>query len=316
MKHLVLSIAVLILAASPLSAETISRIAAIVNQDIITTARLDREVDKMLTDDARKAGISEAQRDELRHNVLDKLIEDTLLNQRIEKLGLQVSDEQIEQAINDVQAQNNITREQLIEALAAQGITFEEYQERLRQQLLNFKLVGREVQSKVEITNTEMRDYYRNHLNDFRNEPFIRLSRITFRLAPGHTPADIDAMRSMAADAVAQLRQGKDFLEVLMQYAATGGVDGGDMGKITEGSLSDSFNRAVKDLSAGQISDVIETPEGFHVLRLDERNPGETRTFETVKEQIHNKLLEDKRNQAFSEWTKNLRKEADIEIRL
>lgn len=316
MKHLVLSIAVLILAASPLSAETISRIAAIVNQDIITTARLDREVDKMLTDDARKAGISEAQRDELRHNVLDKLIEDTLLNQRIEKLGLQVSDEQIEQAINDVQAQNNITREQLIEALAAQGITFEEYQERLRQQLLNFKLVGREVQSKVEITNTEMRDYYRNHLNDFRNEPFIRLSRITFRLAPGHTPADIDAMRSMAADAVAQLRQGKDFLEVLMQYAATGGVDGGDMGKITEGSLSDSFNRAVKDLTAGQISDVIETPEGFHVLRLDERNPGETRTFETVKEQIHNKLLEDKRNQAFSEWTKNLRKEADIEIRL
>jgi peptidyl-prolyl cis-trans isomerase SurA len=316
MKHLVLSIAVLILAASPLSAETISRIAAIVNQDIITTARLDREVDKMLTDDARKAGISEAQRDELRHNVLDKLIEDTLLKQRIEKLGLQVSDEQIEQAINDVQAQNNITREQLIEALAAQGITFEEYQERLRQQLLNFKLVGREVQSKVEITNTEMRDYYRNHLNDFRNEPFIRLSRITFRLAPGHTPADIDAMRSMAADAVAQLRQGKDFLEVLMQYAATGGVDGGDMGKITEGSLSDSFNRAVKDLTAGQISDVIETPEGFHVLRLDERNPGETRTFETVKEQIHNKLLEDKRNQAFSEWTKNLRKEADIEIRL
>ncbi|MDK2848928.1 MAG: peptidyl-prolyl cis-trans isomerase SurA [Desulfuromonadales bacterium] len=316
MKRLVLSIAVLILAAGPLSAETISRIAAIVNQDIITTAQLDREIDKMLSAEARETGIPTAQRDAMRQKILDKLIEDTLLRQRIEKLGLKVSDEDLEQAINDVQAQNNITREQLKEALAAQGMSFEEYREQLRQQLLNFKLVGREIQSKVEITNTEMRDYYRAHLEDFRNEPFIRLSRITFRLAPGHTASDIATMRGMAADALNQLRQGKDFLEVLMQYATTAGVDGGDMGKITEGSLSESFNRAVEGLAAGQVSDVIETPEGFHILRLEERNPGETQTFESVKEQIHKKMLEDKRAEAFAEWTENLRKEADIEKRL
>jgi peptidyl-prolyl cis-trans isomerase SurA len=123
-------------------------------------------------------------------------------------------------------------------------------------------------------------------------------------------------MRGMAADALNQLRQGKDFLEVLMQYATTAGVDGGDMGKITEGSLSESFNRAVEGLAAGQVSDVIETPEGFHLLRLDERNPGETQTFESVKEQIHKKMLEDKRAEALAEWTENLRKEADIEKRL
>lgn len=316
MKYFILSIALLILATSPLSAETISRIAAIVNQDIITTAQLDREIDKMLSAEAREAGISSAQREQLRHKMLDKLIEDTLLNQRIEKLGLQVSDEDVEQAINDVQAQNNITREQLKQALAAQGINFDDYRERLRQQLLNFQLIGREIQSKVEITNTEMRDYYRAHLEDYRNKPYLRLSRLTFRLAPGNTPADIAAMRAKAADALLQLRQGKDFLEVLMQNAATSGVDGGDMGKITEGSLSESFNRAIKGLSVGQVSEIIETPEGFHLLRLDERNPGDTQTFETVKEQISGKLREDKRAAALSEWTENLRKEADIEKRL
>ncbi|ABA87352.1 peptidylprolyl cis-trans isomerase, PpiC-type, SurA family [Syntrophotalea carbinolica DSM 2380] len=316
MKYLILSIALLMLATSPLSAETISRIAAIVNQDIITTAQLDREIDKMLSAEAQETGITPVQREELRHKMLDKLIEDTLLNQRIEKLGLHVSDEAVEQAINDVQAQNNITREQLKQALVAQGINFDDYRERLRQQLLNFQLIGREIQSKVEVTNTEMRDYYRSHLDDYRNDPYLRLSRITFRLPPGNTPADIAAMRAKAADALQQLRRGKDFLEVLMQNAATSGVDGGDMGKITEGSLSESFNRAISGLSVGQVSEIIETPEGFHLLRLDERNPGDTQTFETVKEQISRKLMEDKRAAALTEWTENLRKEADIEKRL
>jgi peptidyl-prolyl cis-trans isomerase SurA len=316
MKRFVLLFAALTLVASPALAETISRIAAIVNEDVITTAQLDREIEKMLSAEATDSGISPAQRDELRRKVLDQVIEETLLRQRIEKLGLQVSDADIEQAINDVQAQNNISREQLQEALVAQGMTFEEYRDRLRQQLLNFKLVGREIQSKVEITNTEMRDYYRAHLDDYRNAPYIRLSRITFRLAAGSSPAAIAAMRSKAEASLNQLRQGKDFFEVLMQNASTAGVDGGDMGQITEGSLSDSFNRAISELSPGQTSGIIETAEGFHILRLDERNAGETQNFETVKDQIKNKMLEEKRAAALAEWTKNLRESADIEIRL
>jgi peptidyl-prolyl cis-trans isomerase SurA len=316
MKRFVMLSAVLMLVASPVSAEIVSRIAAIVNQDVITTAQLDREIDQMVSPEAREAGISPAQRDELRRKILDKVIEDTLLRQRIEKLGLQVSDEDIEQAINDVQAQNNINREQLIEALTAQGLTFDVYRDRLRQQLLNFRLIGREIQGQVEITNTEMRDYYRIHLEDYRNAPYIRLSRITFRLEAGSSTAEITAMRSKAEAALSQLRQGKEFFEVLMLNASTAGVDGGDMGQITEGSLSDSFNRAISELAPGQTSGIIETAEGFHILRLDVRNAGETQTFETVKDQIKNKMLEEKRAAALAEWTKNLRESADIEIRL
>lgn len=316
MKRFVLISVVLLLTASPVTAETVSRIAAIVNQDIITTARLDREVEQLLSAEAREAGITPVERDALRRKVLDKLIEDTLLQQRIDQLGLTVSEEDIEQAIQDVQDKNNVTRDQLKEALNAQGLTFEEYRERLRQQLLNFKLVGREIQSKVEITNVEMRDYYRAHLDDYRNAPFIRLSRITFRLAAGDGPAEIAAKRASAGEALAQLRQGKAFYEVLMQYAATSGVDGGDMGQITEGSLSAGFNRAVSGLQVGQVSELVETPEGFHILRLDERHSGETLPFETVKDQIQDQLLEQKRQDALSQWTEDLRKNADIEIRL
>ncbi|APG24780.1 SurA N-terminal domain-containing protein [Syntrophotalea acetylenica] len=315
MKHFFLIAAALMLAATPLAAETISRIAAIVNQDIITTAQLDREVDTLLAAEGQDE-VSATQRDALRGKILDKMIEDLLLRQRIEKLGLRVSEQDIEQAINDVQAQNNITREQLQEALVAQGMTFETYRERLRQQLLNFKLVGREIQGQVEVTNAEMRDYYRAHMEDFRTEPYIRLSRMTFRLTAGHGFAEVEAMRGRAEAARNELLEGKDFHEILMQHATTPGVDGGDMGEIPEGTLSDSFNRAVSDLSAGQVSGVIETAEGFHILRLEERSTGETRTFESVRDQIRDKLLEDKRASALSEWTRNLRDSADIEKRL
>jgi peptidyl-prolyl cis-trans isomerase SurA len=317
MKRFILFVALaLMLAARPLPAETISRIAATVNQEVITTAQLDRELNSLLSDEARQKDIPPERMAELRHKVLDKMIEDTLVLQRVKQLGLEVSDEELERAIEDVQTKNKITREQLTEALKAQGLTFPAYREQMRKQLLNFKLIGREVQSKVEITNQEMRDYYREHMADFRTEPYIHLSRITFRIPPGAGVNDLAALRAKATAAAGQLRQGEEFFQVLMQYATEPGVDGGDMGKFTEGSLSGAFNRALEKLSPGQYSDPIETAEAFHILRLDERNTGDTEPFEAVKEGIKEKLLEKKRQEALAEWAENLKKDADIEIRI
>jgi peptidyl-prolyl cis-trans isomerase SurA len=306
----------LLLAARPLPAETVSRIAAIVNQEVLTTAQLDRELNSLLSDETRREDLAPERLAELRRKVLAKMVEDTLVRQRIKQLGIAVSDEELERAIEDVQAKNKVTREQLGEALKAQGLTFPAYREQLRTQLLNFKLIGREVQSKVEITNQEMRDYYREHMAEFRTEPYIHLSRITFRIPAGAGVNDIAAQRAKAAAALGKLRQGEAFFQVLMQYATEPGVDGGDMGQFAEGSLSGAFNRALKKLMPGQYSDVIETAEAFHVLRLDDRNSGDTETFETVKPGIRDKLLEQKRQSALSEWAETLKKEADIETRL
>jgi peptidyl-prolyl cis-trans isomerase SurA len=306
----------LLLAALPAGAQVVSRIAAVVNDEVITTAQLDQEVDRQLTAEAKAQDLTEEMRRKLREEVLPLVIEETLVSQRARKLGIHVSDEEVDRAIEDVLKQNGIGSEQLAEALAAQGLTMAAYRVNLGRQLLNFKLVGREIRSETEVTNQELRNYFQEHLEDYREPPFIRLSRISFFFAPGIGSSRIADLRTRSQEALQRLRGGESFDDVVSAYTGDKGGEGGPMGTFGEGELAEPFISAVAGLTVGQVSDVVETPQGFHILRLDEKNPGRIPAFEEVRDRISSMILERKRKEAISGWTEKLKKEAHIEVRL
>ncbi len=312
MKGFFLSLAVcLLLSALPAQAEVVSRIAAVVNDNIITTLQLDERIAAELgAETAANIGAPE------RLVVLDKMIQEALVEQRVKQLGMTVGDEEVERAIQDVERQNNIDRNQLELALQAQGLTMESYRAKLRRQLLEFKLVGREIRDKIEVTNQEMRSYYREHIEDYREDPFLRLSRITFAV-PANAAADqLSALRALSREALLRLRGGEEFEQVLAAYQGDKGAEGGPMGRFGKDELTDPFAPAVAGLMPGQFSEVIDTPQGLHILRLDELNPGKVPDFESVKEQISQLLIEEKRKVAIDGWVENLKKDAHIEIKL
>lgn len=312
MRGFLLSLAVgLLLSAMPAQAEVVSRIAAVVNDDIITTLQLDERIASELGAEA-VASIAAAER----LIVLDKMVEETLVEQRVKQLGMRVGDEEVEQAINDVLRQNNIDRSQLELALQSQGLTMESYRTKLRKQLLQFKLVGREIRDKIEVTNQETRNYYREHIEEYREDPFIRLSRISFSVPAGSAADQVSALRALSREALVRLRAGEEFEQVLADYRGDKGAEGGPMGQFGEGELTDPFASAVAGLLPGQFSEVIDTPQGFHILRLDELNPGQVPDFESVKEQISQLLIEQKREAALGSWMEELKKDAHIEIKL
>lgn len=317
MKRLSVIVAMLLLV--PLAgarAETVSRIAAVVNDEIITTHQLDMKVAERLTAEARGQKLSAEEMDLLRRGILSELIEETLTRQRVDELGLKVTDEEIEAAIQDVQKQNRLTREQLIQALQFEGMSFGSYKENLGKQILRFKLLGREVQSKVEVTNQEIRDYFREHIDEFREAAFVRLARLTFPLPAKASAAQIETLRARAGEALARLRQGEEFYAVLLSYTADQGAEGGDLGTFKAGELTAAFERAVQGLQEGEVSAVIEAPDGFHILRVEERSPGKIRQFDAVQGEIQKKLSEQKTEARFKEWAQSLRKNAYIDIRL
>lgn len=318
MKRILVMVAALVLLGTyPLSAETVSRIAAIVNQEIITTAQLDREMRELLAQAPPDREPAAEQLPALRRQLLQKMIEETLIQQRVAALGIEVTDEEVSQAIEDVQRQNNVDRPQLEQALAAQGLSFQAYREQMRSQLLNFKLVNREIRRKIEVTNQELRDYYQAHQDQYRTAPYKRLSRITFNLPSDAWPARIGAVRAKAEEALQRLRSGENPQQLLERLnAADPNIEGGDMGTFTPGTLTPPFSTAVDNLAAGQYSEVIETSLGFHILRVDERSAGEMRSFDSVREEIRRQLMEAKREEAINEWAESLQKNADIEIRL
>lgn len=296
------------------TAEVVSRIAAVVNQDIITTNQLDGKLQEQLARQERQP--SPAQLGALRQELLSRMIEETLVQQRIKALNLKVSAEEIETALLDVQQKNQLTRSALEAAVAAQGLTFDAYRDNLSKQILRYKLIGEEVRSQVDVPEREIVEYYRAHLDDYRLAPEIRLSAISFPVSNKASEQERQKIRQIAGEALASLQQGETLEQVASSYNATYGATGGELGRFVYGELTPEFVAAISGVEAGSFSAPVEIGDAINLLRVDERLPGGLRQFDAVKPEIYQMILDQKTDARIKEWTRALKAKAFIDIRL
>ncbi|MDY0211888.1 MAG: peptidyl-prolyl cis-trans isomerase [Desulfuromonadaceae bacterium] len=296
----VLLLCVTVASAADSRSEVVSRIAAVVNDEIITT----RQLKEHLQEQPTEMGITQDQ-------MLQNMITDILMEQRAVQIGVEVSQADIDRAVKDVEQQNDITTEQLQQALEAQGMSMQQYYAQLKSQILRFKLTGIEVKSKADVTNREVRDYYTAHMDDYQRPAQIRLSRISLPLGSqgNATYAQAEAMRK-------ELVAGRSVEEIVAAQPATLQVDGGDMGYFKPGELSPVFNEALAGLKAGQVTDILQSADVLHLLRVEESSSGRVAAFEEVKDEISAQLQRDKMEETYEAWRKGLRENAYVEIRL
>jgi peptidyl-prolyl cis-trans isomerase SurA len=291
----------LLLSANALALE-LNRVVAVVNNDAITSIQLDKA---LAAADPESPAIDE------RRQVLERLIEESLMRQRAEEIGLTVSEDEVEAAVQDVLRQNRLTKEQLDVALTQQGITPDDYRQSLRRQILRFKLVGREVQGMIEVSNREIQDYYAANAAAYHEAPSIALQHISFPLVG----QDVKVQEERGKAALAALRAGTDFASVLATAIQNGG-DGGEMGDFNLEDLTPAFAAAVKDLPVGGSSELIASEQSLHLLVVTGRTPDKVRPLTEVREEIRSKLAEQKRSTAAKDWLDGLKKRAHIEVRL
>jgi peptidyl-prolyl cis-trans isomerase SurA len=291
---------ILLCGAASAPAEVISRIAAVVNDEIITTRQLEQRMDAQTPDEAMS-----------REQMLENMITDILVEQRAAEIGIGVSDEDIDRAVADVERQNDITTAQLEQALVAQGMSMREYREQLRSQILRFKLTGIEVKSKADVTNHEIESYYNEHQDEYRQPARIRLSRISIplKVEGKETYAQAEEMRK-------DLDNGHSVEDILERFPSRLGAEGGDMGYFKPGELSPMFNEALEGLKEGEVTDILQSDETLHILRVEESSPGRTAPIEEVKDKIAAQLRQEKMEHELEKWRKDLRESAYIEIRL
>lgn len=310
-----LLLASLLGAFSGASAQTISRIAAVVNQDIITTHELDQKVAESLADDKQLTQLPASQRRQLRRQVLSKLIEETLIKQKVQELDLEVREKELEAAVNDVLRKNRLTKEQLKQALQAQGMSFTAYRDQIRQQIQRMKLITREVKSQVDVTDAEIKDYFQEHPEEFGaedTEPKVCLSRVSF--PQGQAPQT--ELQEKAKEARQKLQQGESINAVVSCYQGDYQSEGGELGYFKPEELNPSIAKAVADLQAGEVSDVISTPQGLHVFKVVERTSGSQISWRQFEEQIRQKLRQQKMDDKLSSWAEELKEDAYVDIRL
>ncbi|HEY6009138.1 MAG TPA: peptidylprolyl isomerase [Geobacteraceae bacterium] len=298
-------------------AEPISGIAAVVNDEVITTYDVNRHYALLLKEAEKKAPLGDEARAALRTTALDQLIDKTLVGQKIRELNVKVSEEEVRQSIEDVKKQNNLTQEALEAALRTQGLTFDQYKEQLREQLERLRLMSQEVRAKIQVGEKEIRDYYETNRARFAEEDRFHARHIFFRVKNDAPPEEVKKVMATAFTVLQEARTGKDFAALAKQYSddPAAANDGGELGTFRKGEMLPEIEGAVLVLKPGEVSDIVTTPAGLHIIKLEERIAGKQKTFDEVKSDIEDLLYKQKSEERFTQWITDLKKGAAIEIK-
>ncbi len=294
----------------------VTSISAVVNDDIITSWEVEQALKPLVREAEKKSPLTDAERRELRSTVVNGLIDKKLAEQKIKELNIKVSDDELRQSIEDVKRQNNLTQESLLLALSGQGLTFEQYKSQMRDQLERLRLVSQEVKSKIQVGDQEIRDYYEVNKSLFAEEESFRARHIFIKIPKDATQIALNALAAKV-EAIKKESQGPvDFAAVAGKYTEDATAkDGGSLGVFKKGDMQGEFVQLLERLKPGEVSGIIKTSSGFHIIKLEERIPGRAKSFEEVKQDIEDRLYKKKSDERFKQWLAEMKKEATIEIR-
>lgn len=302
----------LFMTVTPVMAKTLSKVAAVVNDEIISTFQLDKAVVAALANNPDKNQLTTEQFEQMKTRILQKMVNDKLLEQRIKALDLTVAETELSGAIEDVQLKNGLTAEELEQAIVSQGMTLQEYREQIRKEILRYKLLSHEVNYKVLVTSNEVYSYYEKHIDEYTIQPKIRVNRISFKMATDSAEqlAEVRKRVDVSRDL---LLQGEEFDKVLKAQGDT--ADGGDMGELVEADLAKPLQQALAGIETGGVSLPIELNGQLHLFQVTNRISADDDPFNRVKDEIEEKLKREKSDARFEEWQNELRNNAHVEIR-
>jgi peptidyl-prolyl cis-trans isomerase SurA len=307
-------LALLALQPSLSPAQVIDGIAAVVNEEVITTFELDKEYQLMQKEQER---LPAGEKMGLRSAALNRLVDKKLIDQKIRELDIKVMDDEIKIAIDDVKKQNNMTQEALVQALAGQGLSFEQYRAQLKEQLERLRLMSQEVRSKIQVGDGEVREYYDANRAKYGAVEQFRARHIFFKIDRKGGAAELARVEAIAAGVLKQARAGKDFAELAKTYSndPAAAKDGGDLGTFKKADMLPEIGDSVAAMKQGEISELVLSQAGLHIIKLEEISLSSGKPFSEVKADIEELLYKKKADERFSQWVKDLRASVAIDIK-
>ncbi len=307
------------LLASVCGATIIDKVIAIVNGEIITLSELERFRTRVREEPNTTAKPGErAARDlKLKREILDHLITEKLVDQQCKKMAIKVSERDIDMAIEDVKRTNSFTDEQLKMALMGEKLSWEEFLERLREEVKRAKLLSRVIKHEITAGEDRLRSYYIKNIDRFKEPDKIRASHILIATPQDADDLLLEALRYKGEIILDRLRRGEDFGQLAQVYSDdVTAQNGGDLGYFKRGELLPEFERVTVNLEPGQVSGLVRTKVGFHIIKVTEKKEGSVTPYEEVKNKVRNQYLEEESKRLFEDWLKKVKAESFIEVRL
>ena len=312
MKRLFLAGPLLVLFSVSLSAaELVEKIVARVNDRLITNSEFQKRIVAASHAPGAPTDVNQIKRD-----VLGDLIKEKLLEERARELSATATDEEVEAAVERVKRQYNLaTDAEFDAALATSNMTREELKRQVRQTIIIQKVIGRDVTSKLDISEDMLRtEYERQKDKLYRVPESARVFEIVIRFLPNDGPAREKAVARIE-EARAKLTAGTPFAELAKEYSQGNAKDrGGDLGTVSKGELLPALDAAVFGEPPQEYPAPALLPASIHLFRVAERKPAGYRPFAEVSEDLKKRISENLYDRRFGEFVEKLRREAYVKI--
>jgi peptidyl-prolyl cis-trans isomerase SurA len=298
-------------------AELIERIVAIVNSEVITLTDINSYAERLrgggLTDDllipdddAKQAILSDKEK------LLQTMISEKLIDSEVKRQNLQVPVEKVEQEIRGIARRNNITRDQLKDAIQQRGVSFSQYQDFIKTGLERQSLIEKAVTSKIKITDQDVLNLYGQQNKGSSNQAYeYTLAHALFLKEKGGPVA----AKVRAETFLKRIQAGGNFEKLAGEMSEDPNFEtGGLLGTFKTGEINPELEAAARDLSAGQTSGLVETKTGFHVLKVLNKKLIPDPKYEQEKEKLQQSLYEQAYKRQLQSWLEQLRQDAFIRI--
>jgi len=254
--------------------QKLDRIVAVVDQTVITERDLESRI-ATVTAQLKKQGTELPDEALLRKQILERLISDTLQIQYAAQTGLKVEDSQLDKTIERIADQNNLTLTEFSEALARDGISMRKFRADIRNEITLARLREREVEGRVNVTESEVDNYLTNQSNSGESLDEFEISHILIRTPEEGATEDIQKAKARVEDALKALSAGMSFAKVSASYSdAPNALEGGNLGWKKGSQMPNLFLEALKNMQVGGVSEPIRSPNGYHILKLTNKRGG------------------------------------------
>jgi peptidyl-prolyl cis-trans isomerase C len=247
--------------------------------------------------------------------VLEQLVAFHLLSQESRARKLEVTDKDVDARLAQIR-QSFPSEDAFKQGIAAQGLTPDHLRAQTRTSLEVAKIIDAEVSSKVAVQDADVKTFYDQNLERFKQGDTVHASHILFGVGQDATPAQKTEAKAKAQVALKQVRGGAEFAAVAKAQSQdpASAQNGGDLGFFPKGQMNPQFEDAAFKLKAGTVSGVVETPFGFHIIKVHEKRPPRTAPFAEVAGQIKEFLTQGQRDQKLEEFVQQVKAKGKIEI--
>lgn len=290
------------------------RVIAKVNDEIITLSEVQertvRELGRLRSIENENIPVVE----DIMRKVLNRMIEDILILGQGKKIGITISDDRVLAALDEIKNTNSLTDEELIAMLEAESQTLEEYKDTIRDQILLSKVISIEIKNRIVVSEKQILRYYENNKKEFWQAGKVKASHILFLMDETLTQTEKNTKEALAEKVLQKIREGVDFVDLAKAYSEDVSADsGGDLGELERGKMVPELERVVFSMREGEVSGIVRSPYGLHIIKVNQISPGRTIGLEDVRSQIVNAERLKRFEKAFDDYVAKLKENAFIE---